>query len=108
MGVAPNLWLNTIRTGVHPPQEVSQQQTPPAAQTSAIQSDRTLAQNGMNLKREGSEDPASLKGHDFSRAVNGARNETALAAEGRFSQSVNTRVTPSGPSATSTLAEVQR
>jgi NADH-quinone oxidoreductase subunit M len=26
MGLAPNLWLNTLRTGVHPPQQASQQQ----------------------------------------------------------------------------------
>ena len=40
MGVAPNLWLNTIRTGVHPPQEVSHQQAPqqptPTSQTSVF------------------------------------------------------------------------
>ncbi len=40
MGVAPNLWLNTIRTGVHPPQEASQQQASqppsPTSQTSVI------------------------------------------------------------------------
>ncbi|MEI9969196.1 MAG: hypothetical protein WDM87_11430 [Terracidiphilus sp.] len=40
MGLAPNLWLNTIRTGVHPPQEASQQQASqppsPTSQTSVI------------------------------------------------------------------------
>ncbi len=30
MGVAPNLWLSTIRIGVHPPQEASQQQASPS------------------------------------------------------------------------------
>jgi NADH-quinone oxidoreductase subunit M len=39
MGVAPNLWLNSIRTGVHPPQQSSQQasqQPAPTTQTSVI------------------------------------------------------------------------
>jgi NADH-quinone oxidoreductase subunit M len=35
MGVAPNLWLNTIRTGLHPPQQASQQPAP-TPQTSVI------------------------------------------------------------------------
>jgi NADH-quinone oxidoreductase subunit M len=49
MGLAPSLWLNTIRTGVHPPQQPS-----PAAQTSVILSDRTASV----AKREGIEGSA--------------------------------------------------
>src|SRR5580704_5053165 len=43
MGLAPNLWLNTIRTGVHPPQQASQQPSP-TAQSSVIPSDRSNAE----------------------------------------------------------------
>jgi NADH-quinone oxidoreductase subunit M len=38
MGLAPNLWLNSIRTGVHPPPPPS-----PAAHASVILSDRSVA-----------------------------------------------------------------
>jgi formate hydrogenlyase subunit 3/multisubunit Na+/H+ antiporter MnhD subunit len=50
MGLAPNLWLGTIRTGVHPPPQPS-----PAAQTSVILSDR----NASVAKRQGVEGPAT-------------------------------------------------
>jgi NADH-quinone oxidoreductase subunit M len=36
MGLAPNLWLNTIRTGVHPPQapqQTNQHSSPPPSPT---------------------------------------------------------------------------
>jgi NADH-quinone oxidoreductase subunit M len=37
MGLAPSLWLSTIRTGVHPPQQASQQQIPQVDQRSSAQ-----------------------------------------------------------------------
>jgi formate hydrogenlyase subunit 3/multisubunit Na+/H+ antiporter MnhD subunit len=69
MGLAPNLWLNTIRTGVHPPPEPS-----PVTQTSVILSG---GHAGASIER-----PAALKGHGFSRAVAATKDSRALAPEG--------------------------
>ncbi len=77
MGLAPNLWLNSIQTGVHPP--------PPKSAIGQSTQNQAVILRGRALsgaKRAGVEGPAVLKGHDFSRAMIDPKKSWALAPEG--------------------------
>jgi NADH-quinone oxidoreductase subunit M len=93
MGLAPNLWLNSIQTGIHPPPRVSA-----PLQSTAILSDSPA--------RGRVERHAALKGHNFSRAIVDGYSMTASAAEGSLSQNASTHAVL--PSIASHHAEAQQ
>jgi len=90
MGLAPNLWLDSIQTGVHPP-PATKAMTAQPPQTSA-KSAFIPSQASPAWRNAGVKVSDVLKWRDLSRATVRARVETVLAAEGWFLKTI------SGPS----------